>query len=119
MFFMRESPGSHPAKPQPTDPLEERVKMTQDIRLEFRMKVKAGPQTLGVSFLQKSHAANEDLVKRPVSSTYDVFIGMQYRLCHRAASLARRDYRPVQRDRPRRHAESPARLRLSSGGSRR
>ena len=78
MFFMRESPGSHPAKPQSTDPIEERVKMTQDIRLEFRMKAKAGPQTLGVSFLQKSHAANEDLVKRPVSSTYDVFIGMQY-----------------------------------------
>jgi mono/diheme cytochrome c family protein len=78
MFFMRESPGSHPAKPQPTDPLEERVKMTQDIRLEFRMKVKAGPQDIGVAFLQKSHVANEDLVKRPVSSTYDVFIGMQY-----------------------------------------
>ena len=78
MFFMRESPGSHPAKPQPTDPLEERVKMTPDIRLEFRMKVKAGPQTIGVAFLQKAHAANEDLVRRPVSSTYDVFIGMQY-----------------------------------------
>ena len=42
------------------------------------MKVKAGPQTIGVAFLQKSHAANEDLVRRPVSSTYDVFIGMQY-----------------------------------------
>jgi mono/diheme cytochrome c family protein len=78
MFFMRESPGSHPAKPQPTDPLEERVKMTPDIRLEFRMKVKAGPQDLGVAFLQKNYSANEDLVKRPVSSTYDVFIGMQY-----------------------------------------
>jgi mono/diheme cytochrome c family protein len=78
MFFMRESPGSHPAKPQPTDPLEERVKMTPDIRLEFRLKAKAGPQDIGVAFLQKSHAANEDLVKRPVSSTYDVFIGMQY-----------------------------------------
>ena len=78
MFFMRESPGSHPAKPQPTDPLEERVKMTPDIRLEFRMHVKAGPQTVGVTFLQKAHAANEDLVRRPVSSTYDVFIGMQY-----------------------------------------
>ena len=78
MFFMRESPGSHPAKPQPTDPIEERVKMTPDIRLEFRMKVKAGPQTIGVAFLQKAHAANEDLVRRPVSSTYDVFIGMQY-----------------------------------------
>jgi hypothetical protein len=78
MFFMRESSGSHPAKPQPTDPLEERVKMTPDIRLEFRMQVKAGPQTIGVTFLQKAHAANEDLVRRPVSSTYDVFIGMQY-----------------------------------------
>ena len=78
MFFMRESPGSHPAKPQPTDPLEERVKMTPDIRLEFRMKVTAGPQDIGVAFLQKNHLANEDLVKRPVSSTYDVFIGMQY-----------------------------------------
>jgi mono/diheme cytochrome c family protein len=78
MFFMREAPGSHPAKPQPTDPIEERVKMAPDIRLEFRMKVKAGPQTIGVAFLQKSYAANEDLVRRPSSSTYDVFIGMQY-----------------------------------------
>jgi hypothetical protein len=78
MFFMRETPGSHPAKPKPTDPLEERVRMTPDIRLEFRMKVKAGPQDIGVAFLQKGYAANEDLVKRPLSSTYDVFIGMQY-----------------------------------------
>jgi mono/diheme cytochrome c family protein len=78
MFFMREAPGSHPPKPQPTDPTEERVKMTPDIRLEFRHKVKAGPQSIGVAFLQKSHAANEDLVRRPASSTYDVFIGMQY-----------------------------------------
>jgi hypothetical protein len=78
MFFMREAPGSHPPKPQPTDPIEERVKMTPDIRLEFRLKAKAGVQTIGVAFLQKSHAANEDLVRRPVSSTYDVFIGMQY-----------------------------------------
>jgi hypothetical protein len=78
MFFMRESKGSHPAKPQPTDPTEERVKMTPDIRLEFKLKVKAGPQTLGVAFLNKSNVINEDLVRRPVSSTYDVFIGMQY-----------------------------------------
>ena len=78
MFFMRESPGSHPPKPAPTDPIEERVKMTPDIRLEFRLAVKAGPQSIGVAFLQKSHAANEDLVRRPRSSTYDVFIGMQY-----------------------------------------
>ena len=78
MFFMRESPGSHPARPQPTDPLEERVKMTPDIRLEFTLKVKAGPQAIGVTFLKKANAINEDLVRRPVSSTYDVFIGMQY-----------------------------------------
>jgi mono/diheme cytochrome c family protein len=78
MFFMRESPGSHPARPQPTDPLEERVKMTPDIRLEFKLKVKAGPQAIGVAFLNKAHTINEDLVRRPVSSTYDVFIGMQY-----------------------------------------
>ena len=78
MFFMREANGSHPPKPKPTDPIEERVKMTPDIRLEFPLKVKAGPQTIGVAFLNKGYAANEDLVKRPVSSTYDVFIGMQY-----------------------------------------
>jgi len=78
MFFMREAPGSHPKKPEPTDPVETRVKMTSDIRLEFRMPVKAGPQTIGVAFLQKAYAANEDLVRRPVSSVSDVFIGMQY-----------------------------------------
>jgi hypothetical protein len=78
MFFMREAPGSHPPKPASSDPLEEHAKMTPDIRLELRLKVRAGPQTIGVAFLQKSRLANEDLVKRPVSSTYDVFIGMQY-----------------------------------------
>jgi cytochrome c551/c552 len=78
MFFMRQTPGSHPEKPAPTDPLEERVRMTQDIRLELMLKVKAGPQTIGVTFLNKGYTANEDLVRRPVSSTYDVFIGMQY-----------------------------------------
>jgi len=78
MFFMRQSPGSHPDKPKPADPIEERVKMTPDIRLEFNLKVKAGPQTIGVAFLNKNYTANEDLVRRPVSSTYDVFIGMQY-----------------------------------------
>jgi len=78
MFFMREVPGSHPPKPQPTAPLEQRVKMTPDIRLEFRIKVKAGPQAIGVAFLRKNYAANEDLVRRPAASTFDVFIGMQY-----------------------------------------
>jgi len=78
MFFMRQTPGSHPEKPAPTDPLEERVRMIPDIRLEFTLKAKAGPQTIGVAFLNKSYTANEDLVRRPISSTYDVFIGMQY-----------------------------------------
>jgi len=78
MFFMRQTPGSHPEKPAPTDPLDERVRMIPDIRLEFTLKAKAGPQTIGVAFLNKSYAANEDLLRRPVSSTYDVFIGMQY-----------------------------------------
>src|SRR5678815_1581820 len=68
MFFMRESPGSHPPKPPPTDPLEERGKMTPNIRLEFRLNVKAGPQNIGVAFLQKGYAAIEDLVHRPVAS---------------------------------------------------
>jgi Protein of unknown function (DUF1592)/Protein of unknown function (DUF1588)/Protein of unknown function (DUF1585)/Protein of unknown function (DUF1595) len=78
MFFMREIPGS----PSPLEPLgdalEERAKMSPDIHLEFRLSVKAGPQTLGVAFLQKSYAAIEDLVHRPVASTKDLNIGMQY-----------------------------------------
>ena len=52
--------------------------MTPDIRLEFRLTVKAGPQNIGVAFLQKSRAAIEDLVHRPVASMRDVNTGMQY-----------------------------------------
>ena len=78
MFFMREIPG----KPIPLEPLstpnEERVKMTPNIRLEFPLQVKAGPQTMGVAFLQKNHDAIEDLVHRPMNSTFDSNIGMQY-----------------------------------------
>ncbi len=78
MFFMREKPGSpFPLEPL-SDPQEERLKMTPDIRLEFRLNVKAGPQTLGVAFLQKGYAAIEDLVHRPIASTKDPNIGMQY-----------------------------------------
>ena len=77
MFFMRETPGAPAPKPL-ADPLEERVKMTPDIHLEFRLKVKAGPQTIGVAFLDKGYAANEDLVHRPMASTKDSNIGMQY-----------------------------------------
>ncbi|HYK57819.1 MAG TPA: DUF1592 domain-containing protein [Bryobacteraceae bacterium] len=77
-FFMRESPGA-PAPEQPlTDPLAERVKMSPNIHLEFRMNVKAGPETIGVDFLQNGHAAVEDLVRRPMSSTHDPNVGMQY-----------------------------------------
>jgi cytochrome c551/c552 len=78
MFFMREKPGS-PAPLEPlADPQEERVKMSPDIHLEFRLHVKAGPKTIGVTFLQKSYEAIEDLVHRPMSSTKDPNIGMQY-----------------------------------------
>ncbi len=79
MFFMREAPGSPAPAPQAlSDPSEERVKMTPNIRLEFRLKVKAGPQTMGVAFLDKNYDATEDLVHRPGASTFDVNIGMQY-----------------------------------------
>jgi len=79
MFFMRAKPGaSAPPEPPLTDPLEERVKMTPDIHLEFKLNAKAGPQTLGVAFLQKNYDANEDLVHRPGASTFDPNIGMQY-----------------------------------------
>jgi hypothetical protein len=78
MFFMREIPGSPIPREPLADPSEERVKMTPDIRLEFRLKVTAGPKTIGVAFLQKSYEAIEDLVHRPAASTFDSNIGMQY-----------------------------------------
>ena len=87
--------------------------MTPDIRLEFRLNVKAGPQTIGVAFLQKSHAANEDLVRRPVSSTYDVFIGMQYGYTtapHLSRVAITGPYNPTG---PRRHAQPATRLRAA------
>ena len=45
MFFMRESPGSHPAKPQPTDPLEERGEDDARHPPRVPLKVKAGRRT--------------------------------------------------------------------------
>src|ERR1700733_1831946 len=78
MFFMKAKAGSS-APPEPIkDPLVERVKMTPDIHLEFKLNVQAGPGTIGVAFLQKGYAANEDLVHRPGASTFDPNIGMQY-----------------------------------------
>jgi hypothetical protein len=79
MFFMRAKQGAPPPAEEPlSDPAAERVKMTPDIHLEFKLNVQAGPQTIGVAFLQKSYAANEDLVHRPGASTFDPNIGMQY-----------------------------------------
>jgi hypothetical protein len=78
MFFMREKLGVAEVPEPLSDPQEERVKMSQDIHLEFRLNVKAGPKTIGVAFLDKSYAAIEDLVHRPISSTKDSNIGMQY-----------------------------------------
>jgi Protein of unknown function (DUF1592)/Protein of unknown function (DUF1588)/Protein of unknown function (DUF1587)/Protein of unknown function (DUF1585)/Protein of unknown function (DUF1595)/Planctomycete cytochrome C len=79
MFFMREIPGHPIPHDEPlSDPNEERVKMTPDIHLEFRVKVTAGPKTIGVDFLQKGYDAIEDLVHRPGASTFDSNIGMQY-----------------------------------------
>jgi hypothetical protein len=78
MFFMREIPGSPIPRAPLADSSEERVKMTPDIHLEFRLKVTAGPKTIGVAFLQKSYEAIEDLVHRPAASTFDSNIGMQY-----------------------------------------
>lgn len=77
-FFMRESPGTPAPKPPLTDPLAERVKMSPNIHLEFRLNVKAGPQAIGVDFPQSGYDAIEDLVRRPMSSTHDPNIGMQY-----------------------------------------
>ena len=53
------------------------------------------------------------------SSTYDVFIGMQYRLHDGAAPLARRHHRPVQRDRPRRDSQPATHLHLQTHVGRR
>ncbi|HTC88184.1 MAG TPA: DUF1592 domain-containing protein, partial [Bryobacteraceae bacterium] len=78
MFFMKAKPGVAEAPAPLTDSKEERVKMTPDIHLEFKLNVKAGPRDIGVAFLQKSYAANEDLVHRPGASTFDPNIGMQY-----------------------------------------
>jgi cytochrome c551/c552 len=78
MFFMREKPGAPDPLEPISDPQEERVKMDPNIHLEFRISVKAGPQTLAADFLQKNYDAIEDLVHRPGASTFDSNIGMQY-----------------------------------------
>jgi mono/diheme cytochrome c family protein len=62
--------------PQSANVLEERVSVAD--RFEFRLAVKAGPQTIGIAFLQHAYEATEDLVRRPLSTTYDANIGTQY-----------------------------------------
>jgi cytochrome c551/c552 len=74
--FMRDVPGATPAKPQRADPLDEPVSMNE--RLEFRLAVRAGPHTVRVAFLQKAYETNEDLVRRPLSTTYNANVGSQY-----------------------------------------
>jgi mono/diheme cytochrome c family protein len=83
-FLLDEAPGSAfrqgrgagPAAAPPTDAIEERVRM--DGRLEFRLDVTAGPQTIAVAFPQPAYEANEDLVRRPLSTTYNANIATQY-----------------------------------------
>ena len=58
MFFMRESPGSHPPKPPPTDPLEERVKMTPEHPARVPAEREGGSADHRRRFLQKSYAAD-------------------------------------------------------------
>jgi len=73
---MREVPGAPSTTPPRTDALDEIVSMND--RLEFRLAVKAGPHTVRIAFLQKAYEANEDLVRRPLSTTYNANIGSQY-----------------------------------------
>src|SRR5206468_2890330 len=60
------------------DPSAQRVRMSPNINMEFRLKMKAGPQNIGVAFLNTSYVVNEDLVHRPGASTFDSNNGMQY-----------------------------------------
>src|SRR5262249_26488900 len=77
-FFMRDKPGEPIPLGPLKDPSAQRVRMSPNINMEFRLKVKAGPQDIGVAFLNTSYVANEDLVHRPGASTFDSNNGMQY-----------------------------------------
>src|SRR5215831_18265823 len=77
-FFMRDKPGQPIPLGPLKDPKAERLRMSPNINMEFRLKVKAGPQDIGVAFLNTSYVANEDLVHWPGASTFDANNGMQY-----------------------------------------
>src|SRR5262249_56812537 len=70
-FFMRDKPGQPIPLGPLKDPKAERLRMSPNINMEFRLTVKAGPQDIGVAFLNTSYVANEDLVHRPGASTFD------------------------------------------------
>jgi mono/diheme cytochrome c family protein len=74
--FMREAPGARPTTPQRIDPADEVVSMNG--RLEFNLAVKAGLHTIRVAFVQPAYEANEDLVRRPLSTMYNAQVGSQY-----------------------------------------
>src|SRR5436190_2834633 len=50
-FFMRDKPGQPIPLGPLKDPSAERLRMSPNINMEFRLKVKAGPQDIGVAFL--------------------------------------------------------------------
>jgi cytochrome c551/c552 len=67
-----------PIQPGIDDPVEERVAMTQNAHLDLRLKMKAGPQTVAVTFLKRTSAPVDDLILKPAASTRDVNISVQY-----------------------------------------
>jgi mono/diheme cytochrome c family protein len=68
--------------PAPLDldepPVEERVAMTQNAHLDLRLRMKAGPQTILVTFLKRTSAVVDDLLIKPSATTRDVNVGVQY-----------------------------------------
>lgn len=60
------------------DPSAERVRMDPSMKIEFRLPISAGPHVVGVTFLQESYAAIEDLVRRPTATTRDLNTGVTF-----------------------------------------
>ena len=52
--------------------------MTQNARLDLRLKMKAGPQTIVVTFLKRTSAPVDDVVLKSPASTRDLNVGVQY-----------------------------------------
>jgi len=60
------------------EPVEEELAMSQNAHLDLRLKMKAGPQTVTVTFLKRTSAPVDDLVLKPSASTRDLNVGVQY-----------------------------------------